>query len=78
MTDVRLEQDSKPGLALARDAEIHPEIERADALGPRELLRLANVFEDGRIRRDRGLRESWRVGFLDHLYPRRSDFEPQE
>ena len=58
--------------------EVHPEIERADALDPQELLRLANEFEDGRIRAHRGLRESWRVGFLDHLYPRRSDFEPQD
>ena len=56
----------------------HPEIDRPDALEPEPLLHLANEFEKGRIRKHRGLRESWRVGFVDHLYPRRSDFEADD
>ena len=58
-------------------AEQHPEIEDAKALAPDALIRLANEFEDGAVRENRGLRESWRVGFIDHLYERRSDFEPE-
>lgn len=56
--------------------EAHPEIERPEALPPEALIELADAFEAGRVRASRGLRESWRVGFLDHLYARRSDFEP--
>ena len=37
---------------------------------------LADEFEGGEVRRNRGLRESWCVGFIDHLYERHSDFEP--
>ncbi len=57
-------------------AERHPAIDRPQALSPDELIGLANEFEGGRVRANRGLRESWRVGFIDHLYDRKSDFEP--
>ena len=57
-------------------AEAHPEIDDPQAQTPDQLTRLANEFEDGLVRENRGLRESWRVGFIDHLYDRRSDFEP--
>ena len=36
---------------------------------------LADEFEGGRIARNRGLRESWLVGFIDHLFERGSEFE---
>lgn len=58
--------------------EHHPEIDHPDELPPDELIVLANEFEKGRVRENRGLRESWRVGFIDHLYPRRSDFEDSD
>jgi uncharacterized cupin superfamily protein len=54
----------------------HPELGPPEALSPGELIALADEFEGGRVGRHRGLRESWQVGFLDHLYERRSDFEP--
>jgi uncharacterized cupin superfamily protein len=57
-------------------AATHPEIGEPESLSPDELIRHANDFEGGAVRENRGLRESWRVGFIDHLYPRRSDFEP--
>ncbi len=53
----------------------HPEIEGPEALDAAELLRLADEFEGGRIAKNRGLRESWRVGILDHLFERVSEFE---
>jgi uncharacterized cupin superfamily protein len=56
----------------------HPEIDRPEALEPEPLLHLANEFEKGRIRTNRGLRESWRVGFVDHLYAHESDFEADD
>ncbi len=56
--------------------ETHPEIEHPETVSSEELIRLANEFEGGAVKESRGLRESWRVGFIDHLYPRRSDFEP--
>jgi hypothetical protein len=56
----------------------HPEIERPETLAPDELIALADEFEGGRVRGNRGLRESWRVGFVDHLYEGRSDFEPDD
>lgn len=56
--------------------ETHPEIGEHASLPPEELILLADEFEGGRVRENRGLRESWRVGFIDHLYDRRSDFEP--
>ena len=55
--------------------EAHPEVDRPDELSPDELIRLADEFESGAVRRNRGLRESWRVGFIDHLFERVSDFE---
>ncbi len=58
--------------------ENHPEIDHPDELPPTELVVLANEFEGGRVRENRGLRESWRVGFIDHLYERHSDFEDSE
>jgi len=57
-------------------ASEHPEIGTPEAVSPDELIRLANKFEGGLVRTNRGLRESWRVGFIDHLHPRRSEFEP--
>jgi len=56
----------------------HPEVGPATDLPPDALLRLANEFEGGRVRENRGLRESWRVGFIDHVYPRESDFELED
>lgn len=53
----------------------HPERGAPEGMPPDELLALADAFEGGGISRNRGLRESWRVGFIDHLYERRSDFE---
>ena len=58
--------------------ETHPEKGPAAEQEPEALLRLANEFEGGRVRGSRGLRESWRVGFVDHVYPRESDFEPED
>lgn len=59
-------------------AASHPELGAAAEQEPEALLRLANDFENGQIKLNRGLRESWRVGFLDHIYPRVCDFEPQD
>ena len=56
--------------------DTHPEVDHPDELTPKELLDLADEFEGGEVRRNRGLRESWCVGFIDHLYERHSDFEP--
>lgn len=56
-------------------AETHPEIERPEALASPQLVALADEFEGGRLSADRGLAESWRVGFIDHLFERRSEFE---
>jgi uncharacterized cupin superfamily protein len=53
----------------------HPERGAPEGMAPGELLALADAFEGGAVSRNRGLRESWRVGFVDHLYERRSDFE---
>ena len=58
-------------------AATHPEIERPEEVPPAELIVLANEFEGGLVRQNRGLRESWHVGFIDHLYERHSDFEPE-
>jgi len=55
--------------------EVHPEVDHPDELPLAELLDLADEFEGGRVRQNRGLRESWQVGFIDHLQDRRSDFE---
>ena len=55
--------------------ETHPELDRPDEATPDELIVLADEFEGGSVAGNRGLRESWRVGFIDHLYPRVSDFE---
>ena len=57
-------------------AERHPEIGDPATASPDVLIPLADEFEGGKVRQNRGLRESWRVGFIDHLYERRSDFEP--
>jgi uncharacterized cupin superfamily protein len=61
---------------LAWLEETHPELGPATEQAPDNLLHLANEFEGGQVRENRGLRESWRVGFIDHVYPRVSDFEP--
>jgi len=58
--------------------ENHPDALPAASQEPEALLHLANEFEGGKVRESRGLRESWRVGFVDHVYPRESDFEPQD
>lgn len=57
--------------------EAHPELGPAPTLEPDALLRLANDFEGGKVKEDRGLRESWRVGLVDHVYPRASEFEEE-
>jgi uncharacterized cupin superfamily protein len=57
-------------------AEAHGEIEDPKQLAPKDLLALADEFEKGQVSRNRGLRESWLVGFIDHVYDRSSDFEP--
>ncbi len=56
-------------------AAAHPELDHPDELSRDELTQLADEFEGGRVARNRGLRESWQVGFIDYLYERRSDFE---
>ncbi|MCP5059075.1 MAG: cupin domain-containing protein [bacterium] len=61
---------------LAWLGETHPEIGAPEDRPSEELIALANEFEGGRVRENRGLRESWHVGFIDHLRERRSDFEP--
>ena len=58
--------------------ENHPEINHPDELPADELIVLANEFEGGRVRSNRGLRESWRVGFIDYLYERHSEFEDSD
>ena len=58
-------------------AQEHPELGPAADQEAEALLRLANTFEGGQIKLNRGLRESWRVGLIDHVYPRASDFEPE-
>jgi uncharacterized cupin superfamily protein len=55
--------------------ETHPEIDRPDELSPEQLIQLVDEFERGEVTRNRGLRESWQVGLIDHLYDRISDFE---
>jgi uncharacterized cupin superfamily protein len=57
-------------------AEEHPEVDHPECVSSDELIVLANEFEGGLVRENRGLRESWRVGFIDYLYERHSDFEP--
>jgi uncharacterized cupin superfamily protein len=56
-------------------AEVHPETGDPHAVAESRLLELADEFEDGEITASRGLREAWRVGFLDHVFPRPSDFD---
>ena len=60
---------------LAWLGEVHPEVDHPDELSLDELTALADQFDGGALSRNRGLRESWRVGFLDHLYERVCDFE---
>jgi uncharacterized cupin superfamily protein len=59
-------------------AESHPELGSPDALDEAVLFRLADEFEGGALTENRGLAESWRVGFIDHLFHRVSDFETLE
>lgn len=56
-------------------SETHPDVDRPDELPPGELIRLADEFEGGRLGQNRVLRESWLVGFIDHVYERPSEFE---
>jgi len=48
----------------------HPEVERPEHLDEQALLRLADEFEGGTVLESRGLSESWRVGFVDHVFRR--------
>ena len=54
----------------------HPELAEPEALDAAKLEELADEFEGGELSRNRGLAESWRVGFIDHLFRRVCDFEP--
>jgi uncharacterized cupin superfamily protein len=56
--------------------EKHPEVGSPDALEESRLLELADEFEGGAVSDHSGYAESWRVGFIDHLFHRVSDFEP--
>ena len=56
----------------------HPEVGPPDALDEAQLFELADEFEGGILGEKRGLAESWRVGFIDHLFTRVSEFEPEE
>ena len=58
--------------------ELHPELGSPDALDEVKLFELADEFEGGTLADHRGLAESWRVGFIDHLFHRASDFEPAQ
>ena len=53
----------------------HPELGSPDALDESKLLALADEFEGGALAESPGVAESWRVGFIDHLFHRVSDFE---
>ena len=56
--------------------EQHPELGHPDALDEDTLLELVDAFEGGAVSQHSGYAESWRVGFIDHLFHRVSDFEP--
>lgn len=56
-------------------AAAHPEVDRPEELEPGDLIQLADEFEEGRVGRNRGLREAWQVGFVDHLFETSSEFE---
>ncbi len=58
-------------------AAAHPELGDPLALPVARVLELADAFEGGALARNRGLRESWAVGLIDHFYPRPCDFEPE-
>ena len=45
----------------------HPEVDHPEDVASGELIQLVDEFEQGRVSRDRGLRESWLVAFVDHL-----------
>ena len=55
--------------------EKHASLGSPDALDEDRLLALADEFEGGALGRHSGYAESWRVGFIDHLFHRVSDFE---
>lgn len=59
-------------------ASTHPELGAPEALDEAQLFELADEFEGGVLADNRGLAEGWRVGFIDHLFPRVSEFEPPE
>jgi len=56
-------------------AEERPELGAPETIEETVLLALADEFEGGKLRGNHGLEESWRVGFIDHIYPRRAEFE---
>ncbi len=56
----------------------HPELGPPADLDGTKLLDLTDEFEGGGVVGNRGLSESWRVGFIDHLFHRLSDFEVEE
>ena len=58
-------------------ASTHPELGNPEELDEAKLLELVDEFEGGVLGENSGLAESWRVGFIDHLFHRVSDFEPQ-
>ena len=60
---------------LAWIVETHPEVGDPQALPESRLLELADEFEGGKIAASSGLRESWRAGFMDHVFPKPSDFD---
>ena len=59
-------------------SEQRPELGSPDSLDEEKLLALVDEFEGGALGENRGLAESWRVGFIDHLFHRVSEFEPEE
>jgi uncharacterized cupin superfamily protein len=58
--------------------EKHPDLRDPGDLPEPRLLELVDEFEGGGLSARRILKESWRVGLIDHLFTRRSDIEPDE
>ena len=59
---------------LAWIGQTHPEVGEPGALSEPRLLELADEFEEGRVSANTGLLEAWRVGLMDHVFPKPSDF----
>jgi uncharacterized cupin superfamily protein len=57
--------------------EKHPNLPRPQELPEARLLELADEFEGGRLSASWVRKERWRVGFIDHVFTRGSDFGPR-